>query len=172
MCLLLTRATHFNYRANLIRALVSQLSRRGWGEDSALCATTLTDVLRNDHGGDASLEVVRLLNRMIKERSYRVNARVLDLLLHLRLREELGNRRGDTRVVDRKSKEDEGAAKLKRKIGKDKAKPGEIRKGLGKHLSKAEVKKMRERKEIEAEMKEADAEIDVEERERNVSRCV
>jgi nucleolar complex protein 3 len=173
MCLLLTRATHFNYRTNLIRALVSQLSRRGWSEDSAACASALTEVLRADLRGDVSLEVVRLLNRMIKERGYRVNARVLDLLLHLRLRDELGGRRGDMRFVDRKDPRDvanEDARTPKRaKIGKGKATPKEVRKGLGKHLSKKEVKSMRERKEIEAELREADAEVDVEERTRNVS---
>lgn len=120
-------------------------------------------MLRKDLNGEVSLEIVRLLNRMIKERTYRVNARVLDLLLHLRLRDELGNTRADTQRASR------GDALHKSKVGKDKAKPKDVRAGKGQHLSKKQVKEMRERAEIDEEMKEANAEVDLEERERNVS---
>ncbi len=41
----------------------------------------------SDLTGEVSLEVVRLVHRMTKERRYKVNSRVLDILLHLRLRE-------------------------------------------------------------------------------------
>ncbi|PWN38937.1 NOC3p-domain-containing protein [Ceraceosorus guamensis] len=161
MCVLLTRTTHFNYRTNLVRALVSQLSRHGWSKSSEISALALIEVLSKDLSGEISLEVVRLLNRMIKERTYRVNARVLDLLLHLRLRDELGNTRADTQRASKGENAD------KRKAGKDKAKPKEVRKGKGQHLSKKQVKEMRERAEIDEEMKEANAEVDLEEREKN-----
>lgn len=107
---------------------------------------------------------------MIKERGYKINSKVLDILLHLRLRDELGEKRASTNQAEggkfgkNRKREDGGVQE-----GKDKAKPKDIRKGLGKHLSKKMVKKMREVKEIEKEMKEAEAEIDVEEREKNVS---
>ncbi|PWN27699.1 NOC3p-domain-containing protein [Jaminaea rosea] len=169
MCLLLTRATHFNFRTNLISSLVSQLSRKGWSDDSQQCAEALTEVLKRDLNGEVSLEVVRLLNRMIKERSYQVNAKVLNLLLHLRLKDELGRKRADTvRASDGDDKKNGDGDKQRRfQQGKGKAKPREIRKGQGQHLSKKAVKQLREVKEVEKEMKEAQAEVDVEERERN-----
>ncbi|CAO1613721.1 unnamed protein product [Parajaminaea phylloscopi] len=167
MCVLLTRATHFNFRTNLIGSLVSQLSRRGWNGDSQLCAESLTEVLRRDLSGETSLEVVRLLNRMIKERAYQINAKVLNLLLHLRLKDELGAKRADTVRAD-KSERTDGDSKGKRfQSGKGKAKPKDVRKGQGQHLSKKQVKKMREIKEVEKDMREAEAEVDQEERERN-----
>ncbi|CAO1625523.1 unnamed protein product [Jaminaea pallidilutea] len=160
MCVLMTRATHFNFRTNLISSLVSQLSRRSWSPDSQQCAEALTECLQRDLTGEVSLEVVRLLNRMIKERRYQVNPKVLNLLLHLRLKDELGSKRADTTQADRNQ---DG----RDKIGKGKAKPKEVRKGQGQHLSKKQVKKMREIKEVERDMKEAEAEIDKEERDRN-----
>ncbi|PWN21611.1 NOC3p-domain-containing protein [Microstroma glucosiphilum] len=168
MSILLTRATHFNYRTNLTGALVSQLSRRSWSADSQLCADSLIEVLKRDLGGEVSLEVVRLLNRMIKERHYKINAKVLNILLHLRLKDELGGRRSGTVYADRVKKDsDEAANKKKFQSGKGKAKPRDVRKGKGEHLSKTQVKKMREVKEAERDMKEAEAEIDKEERDRN-----
>lgn len=165
MSVLLTRAMHFNYRTNLIGALVSQLSRRSWSPDSQMCCDALVDVLRRDLAGDASLEVVRLLNRMIKERSFKINARVLNILLHLRLRNELGNKRADTVRADKPSLEETNGKKYK--TGKGKAKPSDVRKGQGQHLSKKQIKLAREMKEVEKDMKEAEAEVDHEERERN-----
>jgi nucleolar complex protein 3 len=168
MSILLTRATHFNYRTNLTGALVSQLSRRSWSADSQLCADSLIEVLKRDLGGEVSLEVVRLLNRMIKERHYKINAKVLNILLHLRLKDELGGRRSGTVYADRVKKDSDGVAdKKKFQSGKAKAKPRDVRKGKGEHLSKTQVKKMREVKEAERDMKEAEAEIDKEERDRN-----
>lgn len=171
MCHLLTRATHFNYRTNLIGALVSFLSRKSWNDDSQACADALVEVLRRDLGGDVSLEVVRLLNRMIKERHFKVNAKVLNILLHLRLKDEVGGRRSNTVRADREKKS-EASTKQERngksfKSGKGKAKPKDVRKGQGEHLSKKTVKKLREIKEVEKDMREAEAEVDKEEKERN-----
>lgn len=109
------------------------------------------------------MEVVRLLHRMIKERRYRVNANILDILLHLRLKDELGSKRASTTRSDNPSKEEE------KKPYDRKARPTDVRNGTAQHLSKKQVKKMREVREIEKEMREADATVDLEERERNVS---
>lgn len=161
MCQLMTRATHFNYRTNLIRSLVSHISRRSWDEGSQLCYDALVEVVQKDVQGEASLEVVRLLNRMIRERRYKVHAKVINILLHLRLRDELAaGKRANTTTV---TSADGG------KASKGKPKPKEVRKGKAQHLSKKQVKKMKEIKEIEEEMKEAEAEVDHEERERHVS---
>lgn len=108
---------------------------------------------------------------MIKERRYHVHARALDVLLHLRLRDELGDQRASTTRADgpaRHRPDNNAEQKARWQAGKGKAKPKDVRKGLGQHLSKKAVKKMREIKEIEEEMKEAHGEVDKEERAKNV----
>ncbi|KAK0545722.1 hypothetical protein OC846_003008 [Tilletia horrida] len=199
---LLTRATHFNYRQNLLRLVIARLSRSrarnaasaslapasdsnasgsrpaltkgSWDADCTTCSSAIIEILQRDLTGEVSLEVVRLLHRMIKEGGYAVDARVLDILLHLRLKEELGDVRASTttssggRYSKRKDKGDGlGKDDPRHKMGKGKVKPKDVRKGKGQHLSKKEVKKMREVREIEKEMKEAEAEVDKEEREKH-----
>ncbi len=96
-----------------------------------------------------------MLNRMIKERRFAVHPNVLSCLLHLRLRTELGVRASDTKV----EKEVEGDPRQLRK-GKKASQP---------HLSKKGRKILKEKKTIEKEMREAEAEVDKEERAVTVS---
>lgn len=129
------------------------------GEQSSdLCLNAIVSVFRNDETGVASLELVRLLNRMVKERRFNIHPNVLSCLLHLRLKSELGVRSSQ----DKAEKEETAPAKGKGgKKGKDKPQQP--------HLSKKAKKVLKERKEIEKEMKEAEAEVDKEERSSHVS---
>ncbi|EPT05997.1 hypothetical protein FOMPIDRAFT_1026864 [Fomitopsis schrenkii] len=151
MCFLLVEVTHFNFRTNLMNCIVAYLSKRSWDTLSDLCLNSLIKVFRADSTGDASLEIVRLLNRMIKERKFNVHPDVLSCLLHLRLKTELGVRASETKA----DKEQPGKAHPKRGKGKKADQP---------HLSKKAKKVFKERKEIEKEMREAEAEVDKEER--------
>jgi len=92
---------------------------------------------------------------MIKERHFKVHPNVLGCLLHLRLRTELGVRASD-RSVDKP----ELNKKDKHMKGK-KAQPV--------HLSKKAKKALKEQKEIHKELREAEAEVDKEERKTTVS---
>ncbi|KDQ18509.1 hypothetical protein BOTBODRAFT_63430 [Botryobasidium botryosum FD-172 SS1] len=152
LCSLLTSVTHFNFRLNIMSTIVARLSKRSWDETSELCLSSLITVLREDITGVSSLEVVRLLNRMVKERCFNVHPNLLSCLLHLRLKTELGVRSSETRA----DREDQG--KDKGKKGDKKSKKDRI------HLSKKAKKALKERKEIEQEMHEAEAEVDKEER--------
>jgi len=103
--------------------------------------------------------VVRLLNRMIKERRFNVHSNVLTCLLHLRLKTELGVRASEAKVEHEEVRRE-----------REKVKQGKKSKGQGAvstHLSKKARKALKERKEIEKEMKEAEASIDKEERAAN-----
>ena len=122
-------------------------------QSSELCLQTLSTVFRADLTGLASLEIVRLLNRMIKERHFKVHPNVLSCFLHLRLRTELGVRSSDTHA----DKPD--TQKQNRMKGK-KAAPV--------HLSKKAKKALKEQKEINKELREAEAEVDKEERKTTV----
>jgi nucleolar complex protein 3 len=109
--------------------------------------------------GEASLDAVRHLNRMIKERRFAVHPNVLSCLLHLRLKTELHDVRASQ---SRASKEEAGDILQKRKQ----------RKKDGPHLSKKAKKALKDNKVIQAEMKEAEAEIDKEERANRVTPIV
>ena len=106
-----------------------------------------------------SLEAVQLLNRMIKERHFNVHPEVLTCLLYLRLKSELSVRASDSRV----DKEDKTKIHPKGKTatkGKSTDRP---------YLSKKARKALKEKKGIKREVREAEAEVDKEERARTVS---
>ncbi|KAH8099477.1 nucleolar complex-associated protein 3 [Cristinia sonorae] len=159
MCTLLTEVTHFNFRINLMSSIVASLSRKSWDKNSDLCLNTVISVFRADNTGEASLELVRLLNRMVKERKFKVHPEVLSCLVHLRLRNEHGVRSSDSRAdkpSDRSGKTyASNRAAQRRAKGKATDQP---------HLSKKAKKVMKERQEIQKEMREAEAEVDKEER--------
>ncbi|OBZ75212.1 Nucleolar complex protein 3 [Grifola frondosa] len=157
MCTLLVEVTHFNFRVNLMTSVVAALSRKSWNKTSDLCLNCLIKVLRADNAGEASLEVVRLLNRMIKERKFNVHPEVLSCLLHLRLKTELGVRASESKA----DREDSGKAFSKGRAAARRAKGKTVDQP---HLSKKAKKTLKERKEIEKEMHEAAAEVDKEER--------
>ncbi|KAH9484302.1 Nucleolar complex protein 3-like protein [Psilocybe cubensis] len=149
MCTLLKEVTHFNFRLNLMTCIVARLSKKSWDASSELCSQTLIQVFREDLTGAASLEIVRLVNRMIKERHFKVHPNALSCLLSLRLRTELGVRASNTHA-------DKPEAK--------KPKSGKAQKQEKVHLSKKAKKAYKEQKEIDKELREAGAEVDKEER--------
>ncbi|KAF9432601.1 hypothetical protein BGZ76_010573 [Entomortierella beljakovae] len=141
MCNLLTSVTHFNFRLNLMTALVVRMSRRHWSELSDTCSNALKQVFAEDESGEASLDAVKLITKMIKSKSYLVNPNVINLFLTLRLKEELPTRQGG---------DDENPRKRKKK---EKV-----------HISKKNRKLLKAKKEVETEMKEAEAVVDKEEK--------
>ena len=126
---------------------------------SNLCLDSVISVFRADKTGVPSLEIVRLLNRMIKERRFAVHPNVLSCLLHLRLKTELGVRASEARAEREEFKRENLKQRKKSKV-----------KGAeSTHLSKKAKKALKEKKEIEKEVKEAEASVDKEERASNVS---
>jgi nucleolar complex protein 3 len=120
-------------------------------------------VFRSDLTGTSSLEIVRLLNRMIKERRFNVHPKVLSCLVHLRLKTELVTRTSDSKTD---SKDDaksytRGKAAARRAKGKATGQP---------YASKKGRKALKERKEIDRELQDAEAEVDKEERANTVRR--
>ncbi|EIN07402.1 NOC3p-domain-containing protein [Punctularia strigosozonata HHB-11173 SS5] len=159
MCKLLVEVTHFNFRANLLSTVVARLSRRSWDKTSDLCLDTLIKVFRVDAAGQVSLEAIRLINRMVKERHFAVHPNVLRCLLHLRLKQELGVRASQTKADKHPDGVlSAGRAAQRRSKGKAAEQP---------HLSKKARKALKEKKEIEKELHEASAEVDKEERANN-----
>ncbi|KAL2808234.1 nucleolar complex-associated protein-domain-containing protein [Aspergillus granulosus] len=152
-CQLLLAVPHFNFRAELLRILVNQLARRRVDDDYIKCRETLQEAFYRDDDGVVSLEAVRLLSKMMKARDFKVHGSVLDTFLHLRLLSEFSSKASRDRV-DRGDEEENtlGSKKLKNKK--------EFRTKRNRKLEK-------ERKAVEKDMREADALVSHESRDKN-----
>ncbi|RKP09789.1 nucleolar complex-associated protein-domain-containing protein [Thamnocephalis sphaerospora] len=148
LCTLLETLPHFNFRADLIKAVSQRLGARRWSELSELAYSTVVSVFREDISGEISLDVVKQITHMVKARDYNVHPKVLATFFHLKLRDEL---RGPANSTDNQEQ------------GKGKGKKPKVQKV---HLSKKDRKRRRVEKEVEAEMREAEAEYSREEKER------
>ncbi|CAG8507937.1 5954_t:CDS:10 [Dentiscutata erythropus] len=152
MCDLLMSVTHFNFRSNLMMTIVSRTSTVEFTKMSAMCCEAIIEVFKNDESGEASLDAIKLITKMIKSKGYVVHEEILNTFLHLRLKEELS-----IKASNNESSINNQAKGKKRKYDKQKPK---------KHLSKKLKKLDKKRKEVVKEMKEANAVVDKEEREK------
>ncbi|KAL4916608.1 nucleolar complex-associated protein-domain-containing protein [Aspergillus aurantiobrunneus] len=152
-CSLLLSVPHFNFRAELLRVIVNQLARRRVDGDFIKCRDTLQEVFSRDDDGVVSLEAVRLLSKMMKARDFKVHGSVLDTFLHLRLLREFSSKASKDRV-DRDDDEDNSIG------GKTMKQKKEFRTKRNRKLEK-------ERKAVEKDMKEADALVSHEARDKN-----
>lgn len=150
-CNMLLSVPHFNFRSELLKILVNRLAKRQVDADFIKCRETLEEVFSRDEDGVVSLEAVRLLSKMMKAKEFRINESVLDTFLHLRLLSEFSSKASRDRV-DREPEENTFRGKKKQKK--------EFR-------TKRERKIEKERKAVEKDMKEADALVSHEERDKN-----
>ncbi|XPT03327.1 hypothetical protein M3J09_012421 [Ascochyta lentis] len=148
-CNLLTAVPHFNFRNDLLKIVVGKLSTRRVDNDFVKCRETLEKLFEEDEDGNVSLETVTLLTKMMKAKHYHFDESVLNTFLHLRLLSEF-HQKASYHSVD-KDEEEEHAKKVKQKR--------EFR-------TKRLRKELKEKKAIAKEMKEADAAVSHEERDR------
>ncbi|KAJ9667050.1 hypothetical protein H2201_002885 [Coniosporium apollinis] len=151
-CNLLVSVPHFNFRGEILKILVDKLSVKRVDDDFVRCRETLETLFRNDEDGNASLEAVAMLTKMIKARNYNVDESILNTFLHLRLLSELAVKGSHTSIDNPEADDD-----FKR--GKKPKEKREFR-------TKKQRKLVKENKAIEKEMKEADAAVSHEERDR------
>lgn len=151
-CELLTNVPHFNNRGDLIGILVRKLASRHVDADFVKCREAAEHLFRDDEDGHASLDMVGQLTKMMKGKNYTVHESVLNTFLHLRLLSEFAHKAAPNKVDKDTEQQDNGGKKQKQKR--------EFR-------TKKERKVMRERKQVEKEMKEADAAVSYEERDKN-----
>jgi nucleolar complex protein 3 len=150
-CALLLAVPHFNCRTELLKILVDQLSTRQPTRFSAKCAQTLEEFFAADEDGAPSLEAVSLLTKMMKARNYRIQESVLNTFFHLRLLSELFAKSS----MSKTEMSDENPTYRGKKLN-PKWEP----------RSKKERKLARERKAVEKDMREADAAVSHEDRDR------
>lgn len=148
-CNLLTAVPHFNFRGELLKIMVGKLSTRRVDADFVRCREALEKLFEEDEDGNVSLEAVTLLTKMMKAKHYNFDESVLNTFLHLRLLTEF-HKKASYNSVD-KDEEDVYGKKIKQKR--------EFR-------TKRLRKDLKEKKAIAKEMKEADAAVSHEERDR------
>ncbi|KKY15152.1 putative nuclear export protein noc3 [Phaeomoniella chlamydospora] len=149
-CILISSVPHFNFRTELLGILISQLASRTHNLDFKRCIDTMENFFKMDDDGAPSLEAVGLMAKMMKAKDYRIREEVLNTFFHLRLLTELSTKSSTTRT----DKPDEDTRQ------------GKKGKKEWVHRSKKERKVLRERKEVEKDMKEADATVNYEARDR------
>ncbi|EFR04726.1 nucleolar complex-associated protein 3 [Nannizzia gypsea CBS 118893] len=150
-CSLLTSVPHFNFRGELLKILVGQLGRRQIDADFVKCRDTMEEIFSKDDDGTISLEAVTLLAKTIKAKEFRIRPSVLDTFLHLRLLSEFSSK-GSKDAIDKDDADETNHGK----------KPKQKRE----FRTKKERKLMKERKVVEKDMKEADALVSHEHRDK------
>lgn len=73
---LLISIPHFNYRTDLLKIIISQLSRRTPDDAFIKCRNALETLFRDDEEGRAALEAVSMISKMAKTRNYKVHPSV------------------------------------------------------------------------------------------------
>ena len=149
-CNLLIAVPHFNFRGDLLKILVGKLSTKRVDGDFIKCRETLETLFRDDEDGNASLDAVTMLTKMMKSKNYHFDESVLDTFLHLRLLSEF-SQKASYDTVDKPEAPRYHGKKIKEKR--------EFR-------TKKQRKILKEHKAVEKEMKEADAVVSHEERDR------
>ncbi|KAH8724255.1 nucleolar complex-associated protein-domain-containing protein [Phaeosphaeriaceae sp. PMI808] len=149
-CNLLTDVPHFNFRGELLKILIGKLSTRRVDTDFLRCREALESLFETDEEGNASLEAVTMLTKMMKGKNYHFDESVLNTFLHLRLLSEFSHK-ASYHSVDKDEDQQINGKKIKQKR--------EFR-------TKRLRKDLKEKKAIEKEFKEADAAVTHEERDR------
>lgn len=149
-CSMLLAVPHFNFRGDILGIIIGKLSTRHVDADFVKCRETLEKLFEEDEEGNASLEAVTMLTKMMKSRNYHFDESVLNTFLHLRLLSEFAHK-ASYNSVDKPEPERINGKKIKQQR--------EFR-------TKKLRKQMKENKKIEKEFKEADAAVSHEERDR------
>ena len=147
-CALVDAVPHFNFRSELLKILVDKLASRKVDADHGKCREALGSLFADDEDGAPSLEAVSQLTKMMKGKDFRVDESVLNTFLRLRLLSELSAKASTSRVDNPDDQ------------------PTKISKKKREFRTKKQRKVEKERKVIDKEMKEADATVSHEERDR------
>jgi nucleolar complex protein 3 len=151
-CNMLLAVPHFNFRTELLKILVNRLSKRRVDADFVKCRETMEEVFAKDDDGIVSLEAVGILSKMMKAKEFGVHESTLDTFLHLRLLSEFSSK-GSRDRIDKDSEQDSFNGK-KLKVKRE-------------FRTKKQRKVEKERKVVEKDMREADALVSHEAREKH-----
>ncbi|XP_002513380.2 nucleolar complex-associated protein 3 [Ricinus communis] len=163
ICTLLEAVPHFNFRENLLGAVVEHI---GSPDDiiRKLCCAAIKSLFTNEgkHGGEATVEAVRLIADHVKAQNCQLLGDSVEVFLSLSFDEDLGTRKEEEKENNDKQK--------KNKKRKNVEEPGQLRKNDRKKSRKELMKKMGE--EVAADYKAATFTADVKEQRRMQSEAL
>ncbi|CEP07336.1 hypothetical protein [Parasitella parasitica] len=149
LCELLITKTHFNFRLEIMVAVVTRMSTIKWNEAAQLCSEALVTVFENDESGRPSLDAVKMIIRMVKSKGFAISENAINIFLHLRLKDEMAHNYA-------KDNNDDQVGKKRKNNNKP-------------FLTKKARKTLKETREIEKEFQEAEAVVSKEEKDKNSS---
>jgi len=127
LCELYTCTTHFNFHLNVSVLLVKVAYFDADQELRKLCCDAIKTVFRSDKLGSATLETVRAISKITKEKSIRkIKPELLDTLLNLRINHVDFSMAPHAKTKMEKKKDKEEKKKLSRKERKQKKKMAEL----------------------------------------------
>lgn len=145
---LIPNVSHFNFRNDLLTILIRRICKPSISSDPTAVQSIkiIESLFTGDDEGTISVEVIRILCKVVKVRNYNIEESVLNTLLSLDVLHD----------YDPNTKEEN-----------DNYKPMKLKKKNRIHLSKKEKKARKEMKEIEEEMRKAELAVSAQEREHN-----
>jgi nucleolar complex protein 3 len=152
-CNMLLAVPHFNFRMELLKILVNRLSKRRVDANFIKSRETMEEIFAKDDDGIVSLEATSLLSKMMKAKTFHVHESTLNTFLHLRLLAEFSSK-GSRDRIDRRDDDDDDNSFKKKQNKKE-------------FRTKKERKLLKDRKAVEKDMREADALVSNEAREKN-----
>ncbi|CCD23896.1 Noc3p NDAI_0C02360 [Naumovozyma dairenensis CBS 421] len=149
---IISNASHFNFRADIFTLILRRICKPNLAADPIAhqAIETIEGLFNADDEGGISLDIVRILCKIMKVRNYNIEESVLNMLLSLDVLHD----------YDPNTKDDDSLTPMKLKK-KDRV-----------HLSKKQRKMRKEMKEIEKEMEQAEQVVSAEEREKNQSQIL
>lgn len=135
LCSLLVTHPHFNFRTEIISVVLRFITSSNAELSDTVCEA-VKQLFKDDKSGEVSLEVVRLIGRIIKVKMFKVKPKVLDTFLSIRIKQV--EKPEDKEKSQKLTKED----KMKK-------------------FSKRERKRHKAMEHLEKELREAAAEEDV-----------
>ncbi|KDP25090.1 hypothetical protein JCGZ_22625 [Jatropha curcas] len=145
-CILLEAVPHFNFRENLLGAVVKNI---GSPDDviRKLCCATMKSLFTNEgkHGGQATVEAVRLIADLVKAHNCQLHPDSVEVFLSLTFDEDLGK-------AEEQQKENKAKNKKSKKRGNIEE-PSQLQQNDRKRSRKEMMSKMRE--EVAADYKAA-----------------
>ena len=80
--------THFNFRINILKAIIDGACCKD-KQITDLCCQTISTLFKNDQSGEVSLEALRMIARVFKTKNYIVDPIILKTFLHLKVQIEI-----------------------------------------------------------------------------------
>jgi nucleolar complex protein 3 len=80
---LLVAVPHFNFRTDILKIIVAQLSRHSADAAFVKCREAIETLFKDDEEGRAGLEAVGMISKMVKTRHYKVNPTVNHKIIQL-----------------------------------------------------------------------------------------